>query len=82
MDLRARAHEKLSRAELPDGAPERLWAGPGSGADCALCDRPLESTDIEYECQFPAGGERGEAGICRFHVTCYAVWQVERVRPR
>jgi hypothetical protein len=45
--------------------------GWGSGKPCAVCDLPINRTDIEYEV---AGGPSGSVGV---HLPCYLVWRQE-----
>ena len=75
--LRLKARERLSRGEIPRDPEGRLWAGPGVGLPCAVCDDPIGRHEIEYECQFPAGHA---LRIVRFHRLCHAIWELERIR--
>jgi hypothetical protein len=46
-------------------------AGHGSGKSCAVCDLPINHTEIEYEV---AGGPSGSVCV---HLPCYLVWRQE-----
>ena len=63
------------QTRLRDGT---LWpvdrksgAGRGSGKPCAVCDLPINHTEIEYEV---AGGPSGSVCV---HLPCYLVWRQE-----
>jgi len=64
---------------LPCDRPVKLWAGPGSGKPCTVCERPIlsaqaeyEPTQAEYELQYDDGRP-----VVRFHAECYGLWQAE-----
>jgi hypothetical protein len=80
LELRDLAKSKLRSGDLPSSDPARVWAGPGVGAPCALCDRPIDHAQLEYETQFFLG-PRGLVPY-RFHMICHAVWQLERIFRR
>jgi len=44
------------------------WYGPGKGAICVACRRPITSEDVEVECDLARGG------TLRFHRRCYEIW--------
>jgi hypothetical protein len=46
-------------------------AGSGSGELCALCDLPIEKTDVEYVVEW---AHSDSVGRCRFHLVCYHLW--------
>jgi hypothetical protein len=48
-----------------------LWAGAGDGQLCSLCDRSIDSQQIEYELQFET------KIIYRFHRICHQAWELE-----
>ena len=79
--LRERAREKMRGGALPTDAEMRVWAGPGLGLPCAVCDRPIDRDDLEYELEFAS-----ELGTppqpYRFHRRCHAAWQLERTTTR
>jgi hypothetical protein len=72
--LHARAQERLRARLLPWDEPLNLYAGPGTGMSCALCDTAILEKTVEYEVEF-AGGE-----LRRFHIECHGVWDFERSR--
>lgn len=79
--LRQRARHKLRSGILPTNAEARVWAGPGLGLPCAVCDEPIERDDLEYEIEFALGAGKPLQPY-RFHRRCHAAWQLERTAPR
>jgi hypothetical protein len=62
---------------LPVIVPDEVGAGYGAGALCVACDLPITSTQIEYEIEDTQIGRS-----LRFHLNCYAVWQVACTQTR
>lgn len=60
--------EKILAGHLPKEHCRMTWFGPGRGATCAACDRPVGPQDVEVECDLPGGG------TLPFHRRCYEVW--------
>jgi hypothetical protein len=79
--LRERARQKLRSGVLPASAEARVWAGPGLGLPCAVCDQAIERDDLEYELEF-ALGPGTPLQPYRFHRRCHAAWQLERTVSR
>ena len=79
--LRERARQKMRHGLLPAQAETRVWAGPGLGLPCAVCDQPIAREDLEYELEF-ASESTERAGPYRFHRRCHAAWQLERTTTR
>ena len=48
-ELRLTARERIAKGQIPRDAATRFWAGFGTGRSCALCDKPMQSDEIEYE---------------------------------
>jgi hypothetical protein len=72
--LRQKAREAIQGGKLPSNSGGRLFAGPGLGACCAICDRPIELNQIEYELDFvPDDGSL--EGNARVHMECFLVWE-------
>jgi hypothetical protein len=75
--LRRKAREAIQSQKIPDRPPDRLWGGPGTGAACVICGRPLGREDMGFDVEFihPDGG-----GVLNFplHIRCFAVWELER----
>ena len=62
---------KILAGALPKLNCRMTWFTPGSSAVCAACDRPIESTEVEVECDLSAGG------TLRLHRRCYELWVAE-----
>ena len=68
---------KLSTGKFPCEAPDRTWAGNGSGQPCSACDQPIPMSSFEHEWVFPNGR------ILRLHAQCAMLVHVECLRrPR
>jgi len=52
--------------------------GRGGGAQCAICDVPVQRTEMEFEIEFARDG--GNPGLDRFHIhlRCFTAWEFER----
>lgn len=67
--VRARIRQLNETGQIPcDEAPERLWAGPGTGDTCAVCTERIAPAETEFEVDLPSGL------ILRLHRRCYALW--------
>ena len=78
--LREKARQAVEQRRLPNRPPDRLWGGPGVGAPCAVCDRPVEKAEMEFEIQFARDGGIPYFDVFHVHTRCYAVWEFVR-RP-
>ena len=76
--VREMARDAMRRGKLPRRAPDRTWGGPGVGAPCQICERPVTDTEMEFEIQFARDGDN--PGLDKFHVhlNCFAAWEFER----
>jgi len=76
--IRQLAGAAVRNGKLPSRSPDRTWGGPGVGARCSVCDRPVTKDEKEFEIQFAHDG--GEPGLDKFHVhiRCFAAWEFER----
>jgi len=63
---------------LPAEVSKKIWAGPGSGQSCSVCDGVIGSAEMEYEinARMADGTER----VVPFHLRCHALWQLEVAR--
>jgi len=75
--LRPIARERIAKRQLPCEAPSKMWGGHGTGQRCALCDKPIQRDEVEYEVE---GHIDGAVQAFRFHVVCQSVWQLECAR--
>jgi len=69
-ELEARIRYKILAGLLPKQQCRMTWYGPGRGAPCVVCDRPITTEEIEVECDFHG------AGTMSFHLECYQLWSV------
>jgi len=76
--LREKAREAVRNGKLPARRPDRTWGGPGVGAPCTVCEKPVTRDEMEFEIQFAHDG--AVPGLDKFHVhiRCFAVWELER----
>jgi hypothetical protein len=61
--------------KLPNRRPDRLWGGPGGGANCAICTIPVERHQLEFELEFTRNGEGAGVNKYHVHVRCLAAWE-------
>ena len=78
LELKKTALERIRRRLLPAEAAKTIWAGPGTGKVCSLCDRAVDSTETVYALDAHKD-DRTERTI-RFHLRCHALWQLEVAR--
>lgn len=78
--LRERVRDVIEAGKLPNRQPDHIWGGPGSGAKCVICDAALERNGVELEIQFLP--DDGSAGSSRVHVSCFSIFELERVKLR
>jgi hypothetical protein len=74
-ELRRRAEERVRAGTLPLRAPDRSWAGRGSGQVCGVCGLPIEAPGPEYDLEFASASA---PVFVRFHRVCLAVWELLR----
>jgi hypothetical protein len=72
--LREAVRRRVAEGRLPCKRQDYMWAGKGSGLDCVVCDRPITSTQVEYELQF---GGAPNLVVVRMHRPCLAFWESE-----
>lgn len=76
-ELRLTARERIAKGQLPSQTPAQIWAGNGSGQPCALCRKPIQREEVEFEIEDRSDGA---ARTLRFHQVCESVWQLECAR--
>src|SRR5690349_3912492 len=75
--LRGRAREIIRAGTIPNRPPDRIWGGPGSGADCKICGNPVPRDEPEFELEyFPTGAQSAVAH--HMHIQCLEAWESER----
>jgi hypothetical protein len=79
-ELRKLAREVLRAEKLPRREPEGIWGGPGVGALCAVCQKPVTRDELEYEIQFAHDGATPGLDKYHLHLRCFAVWELERTK--
>jgi hypothetical protein len=78
--LREKVRNAIRAGKLPNRQPDHIWGGPGSGANCAICEAALERDGVELEIQFLP--DPRSAGSYRVHVECFAMFESERQSRR
>lgn len=73
-DLAAVVRRKIAAGTLPREAPQRTWAGHGTGLHCDVCDLEITPADIEHEADLP------DERVFRFHAACFTAWFAETGR--
>jgi hypothetical protein len=67
----ALAQERVRSGELPSSLPANIFAGPGAGHRCTVCDQVIGSTERQYEFALPSLGGRSHY---RLHFSCHQAW--------
>lgn len=75
--IREKIKTAIATGKLPGRAPDRIWGGRGTGAQCALCDDPVTAEDAEIELEFLA--LTGPEGPTQYyaHARCWRLWESE-----
>ena len=91
--LRDKVREAIQNGRLPTTRPSRMFAGPSTGATCAVCSKSVQPGELEYELEFrvsptPAGKSLDEAlerlnasaevHVNHLHHRCLLAWEFER----
>lgn len=74
--LRDQAHAVIQSGKLSSHAPDRTWEGPGFGAPCSVCEKPVTNDELEFEIEFAHDGDNPG------HIRCFAPWEFERNKTR
>jgi hypothetical protein len=78
---REKAREVIQAGKLPNRRPDRMWGGPGVGADCTICGAPVKRDEVEFEIEFAGSGQGSGLHTYHVHVRCFAAWEFERRTP-
>jgi hypothetical protein len=62
---------KIRAGALPRDRPDKIFAGHGETVPCSACDTAILPAQVEWSFR-----NRG-AATYRFHLGCYALWEVE-----
>jgi hypothetical protein len=73
--LREKARLAIQSGKLPDRLPESTFGGPGTGAPCAVCDRPVRPDELEIELKYSERAK--DSPNYHFHVRCHRSWEIE-----
>lgn len=76
--LREYARQALQQRKIPNRAPDRVWGGPGVGASCTICDKPVHKDEMEFEVQFSVDGGSPHFAVYHIHVRCFSAWELVR----
>ncbi len=79
--LREQARVAIQNGKLPTRPPDRTWGGPGIGAECSVCGRPVTKDELEFEIQFQHDGSNPGLDKFHVHIRCFAAWEFERDKP-
>jgi hypothetical protein len=79
--LREQARAVVKNSKLLARAPDQTWGGPGGGLECAVCQRPVTTNEMEFEIQFAHDGDSPGIDKYHVHVRCFAAWEFERDKP-
>ena len=79
--LREQAREVIQNGKLPSRSPDRTWGGPGVGAPCSVCEKPVTKDELEFEIQFAHDGDNPSLDKFHVHIRCFAAWEFERNKP-
>ena len=79
--LREKARAVIQNGKLPVRPPDRTWGGPGIGAQCAVCEQPISTAELEFEIQFARDRSRPGLDKHHVHIRCFAAWEFERNKP-
>ena len=72
LQLRARIRQLHETGEVPcDEVDGKLWAGSGTGSQCAICTDSIGPTETEFEIDVSSGAR------LRVHRRCYYLWLEE-----
>ena len=80
--LREQARTAIQNGKLPSHAPDRTWGGPGVGATCSVCEKPVAKDQLEFEVQFARDGDNPGLDKFHVHIRCFAASEFERNKPR
>jgi hypothetical protein len=76
--LREQARATIKTGKLPARRPDRTWGGPGVGADCSVCEKPVTKDELEFEIQFARDSDNPGLDKFHLHIRCFAAWEFER----
>ena len=75
--LREKAQSVIQAGVLPTRRPDRVWGGPGVGADCTICGVPVRPDENEFEIEYVRGENGTEPALYHLHIDCFAAWEFQ-----
>jgi hypothetical protein len=78
--LRKVVRGRLQSGKLPRQEPDHTWDGPGVGAPCGVCEKPVAGNEVGFEVQFARRGGLPGLDTYQLHELCFAVWERERTK--
>jgi hypothetical protein len=79
--VRDRVLEAIRTGKVPARSAERTWAGRGCGASCAICGRPINADELEYELEFVTDDHGKQRTDYHVHGGCFWAWESEVRKP-
>ncbi|HKZ05199.1 MAG TPA: hypothetical protein VJU81_06985 [Methylomirabilota bacterium] len=79
-ELLEKGRKAVEEATLPLRRPDRIWGGPGEGAECSICRTAVKREELEFDVEFHANGDGRGPERHHVHLRCFAVWDTERQR--
>ena len=76
--LREHARHALEQNKMPNRKPDRVWGGPGVGAPCTICNKPVSKDEMEFEVQFSIDNPTAYFAVHHVHVRCFSAWELVR----
>jgi hypothetical protein len=73
-EIRALVRNGIEHGHLPIMRVAELDGGFGQGDGCSVCEQKILKSQVEYEIRGPRNR------LLRFHIKCFAVWQLECAR--
>ena len=70
-EIRALVRQRIENGSLPVLLVHTVDGGYGSGQTCRVCGEPILASQVEYEVR------EDSASRGKFHMKCYAIWQLE-----
>ena len=75
LTVREKAREALRARTLPTRGADRMWGGRGEGAECSICNLPVQSDELEFELEYILADGLAKHHV---HVHCFTAWERER----
>jgi hypothetical protein len=75
-----KARAAIQAGKLPARRPDRTFAGPGSGAVCAVCGERTSRGQTEFEIEFNRHGVLPGLDRYNLHQQCFAAWESVRTK--